>query len=210
MEINHLDKSINWKRLNEYVHESLKYDESGHDYEHIKRVLKNALAIAEKCLNVDYDVLVAACLLHDIANRDGKLIDHHLTSAGEAETIAPLIGFSELKTKKIKLAIEDHVSFAAAPFRLGGMQIESRIIKDAHSLDNLGSFGLVKRISLTIKERIPIFKSKEDKANQSVYGHIKFLLDLPNKMLTEEGKRLAEQRVEILKEFLNGLEREYE
>ncbi len=208
MELSHLDRNINWKRLNDYVKESLKYDENGHDYRHIRRVLKTALAIADECANVDYDVLVAACLLHDIANRDGKLKDHHLTSAEESLGITPLLGFNEAKTKKIKVAIEDHVAFAETINRPFGLQIESKILRDAHSLDNLGSFGLVKRINLCMKEKIPVFITPEDKVNESVYGHIKFLLSLPEKMQTDAGKKLADERVEILKVFLAGLEKE--
>lgn len=40
--------------------------DSAHDKEHIYRVLYNALDIASKEENVDYDVLICACLLHDI------------------------------------------------------------------------------------------------------------------------------------------------
>jgi uncharacterized protein len=210
MEISRLDRNINWKRLNDYVKESLRYDENGHDYQHIKRVLKTALAIADECANVDYDVLVAACLLHDIANRDGKLKDHHLASAEESSNIVPLLGFNEAKTKKIKIAIEDHVAFADTINRPFGLQIESKILRDAHSLDNLGSFGLVKRINLCMREKIPIFISPEDKVNDSIYGHIKFLLSLPEKMQTDAGKKLADKRVIILQEFLAGLSQEDE
>jgi uncharacterized protein len=204
----HLDKNVNWKRLNDYVKESLKYDENGHDYEHIKRVLKIALKIADSLSGVDYDILVASCLFHDIANRDGRLIDHHLASAEEAFAIAPLLGFSEEKARKIKIAIEDHVTFTNSPKRPLGMQIESQILRDAHNLDNLGSFGLVKRIILASKDKIPIFESKNDNLNESIYGHIKFLTNLPGEMLTQEGRKMAEERVKILREFVAGIEKE--
>ena len=41
--------------------------DSAHDKEHIYRVLYSALDIAQGEAGVDYDVLIAACLLHDIA-----------------------------------------------------------------------------------------------------------------------------------------------
>ena len=40
--------------------------DSAHDREHIYRVLHSALAIAKTEENVDYDILLAACLLHDV------------------------------------------------------------------------------------------------------------------------------------------------
>ena len=44
--------------------------DSAHDVEHIYRVLYNALQIAEGEENVDRDVLIAACLLHDIGRQE--------------------------------------------------------------------------------------------------------------------------------------------
>lgn len=39
--------------------------DSAHDKEHVYRVLYTALDIAEQEEPVDYDILIAACLLHD-------------------------------------------------------------------------------------------------------------------------------------------------
>jgi hypothetical protein len=61
-----------------------------------------------------------------------------------------------------------------------------------------------------MREKIPIFISPEDKVNDSIYGHIKFLLSLPEKMQTDAGKKLADKRVIILQEFLAGLSQEDE
>lgn len=44
-------------------------DDSAHDKEHVYRVLYHALRIAKMLHNVDYDVLIAACLLHDIGRK---------------------------------------------------------------------------------------------------------------------------------------------
>ena len=44
--------------------------DSAHDREHVYRVLANAMVIAQAQQNVDYDVLICACLLHDIGRRE--------------------------------------------------------------------------------------------------------------------------------------------
>ena len=44
--------------------------DSAHDKEHIYRVLYQALRIAQKEENVNYDVLICACLLHDIGRKE--------------------------------------------------------------------------------------------------------------------------------------------
>ena len=40
--------------------------DSAHDKEHVYSLLYNALSIADAEELVDYDILIAACLLHDI------------------------------------------------------------------------------------------------------------------------------------------------
>jgi len=54
--------------LEEYMLGSM--DDAAHDKEHIYRVLYNALEIAKTEKDVNYDVLIAACLLHDIGRKE--------------------------------------------------------------------------------------------------------------------------------------------
>ncbi len=45
-------------------------EDAAHDKEHIYRVLYNALDIAKTEKTVNYDILIAACLLHDIGRKE--------------------------------------------------------------------------------------------------------------------------------------------
>lgn len=45
-------------------------EDSAHDKDHIYRVLYNALRIAKTENGVNYDVLITACLLHDIGRKE--------------------------------------------------------------------------------------------------------------------------------------------
>jgi uncharacterized protein len=210
MKENNLDKSIDWKKLNTYVKESLKSEKTGHDYQHTKRVLKLAIDIADNSIGVDYDVLVASCLLHDIANRNGVINEHHVVGSEEAETITRLLKFEEEKIKKIKNTILDYATRNETSLENGlQLSMESKILRDAHDIDNIGSIGLIKVISRSLKKETPIFQSKDDILGNSIYGNIKFLLTFPEKMLTQYGKKIALERVAILVEFLKELEKEY-
>ena len=60
----------------EFVKDRLSGEGSGHDWWHIYRVWKNAIAISEGEENVDTQVVELAALLHDIA--DWKLHDGDL------------------------------------------------------------------------------------------------------------------------------------
>ena len=57
-----------YRVLEEYMLSCM--DDSAHDREHIYRVLYNALRIAKTEKDVNYDVLIAACLLHDIGRKE--------------------------------------------------------------------------------------------------------------------------------------------
>ena len=50
--------------LENYMHSCM--GDSAHDREHIYRVLAYALEIAQTEIDENYDILIAACLLHDI------------------------------------------------------------------------------------------------------------------------------------------------
>ena len=57
-----------YKKLENYMLLCMK--DSAHDKEHVYRVLYVALDIAREEKEVDYDVLISACLLHDIARQE--------------------------------------------------------------------------------------------------------------------------------------------
>ena len=54
--------------------------DSAHDREHVYRVLYSALEIASEEADADYDVLVAACLMHEIGRAE-QLSDPSLCHA---------------------------------------------------------------------------------------------------------------------------------
>ena len=72
-------------------------EESAHDKEHIYRVLNYCLYLAEGENNVDYDVLITAALLHDIA-RDGKRKDHAAVGSEMAKEYLSTIDFPKETT----------------------------------------------------------------------------------------------------------------
>ena len=61
-------KQETYNLLENYMLECM--GDSAHDKDHIYRVLYNAMDIAQAEQNVDYDVLICACLLHDIGRKE--------------------------------------------------------------------------------------------------------------------------------------------
>ena len=85
--------------------------DSAHDREHIYRVLHNALAIAKTEETVDYDILIAACLLHDVG-RPEQFADPKVchAEAGSEKAYGFLVanGFSPDFAEKVRSAILTH------------------------------------------------------------------------------------------------------
>lgn len=119
--------------------------DSAHDKEHIYRVLYNALEIAKSERNVKMDVLICACLLHDIG-RGEQYADPSLCHAqigGEkACTFLLEHGFSLDFAEQVRYCIKAH--------RYRGNNIpqtlEAKILFDADKLDAAGAMGIARTL----------------------------------------------------------------
>jgi len=207
MEYNQVLKDEKWQELLKITKEGLTNDKTGHDYEHTIRVLKNALLIS-RSYEVDYDILIASCLLHDIAYRNGRVNDHHLVGAKIAGEVLNELKFPKDKIKKVVIAIEDHVTHMVAAIRKNeDLQIESKILRDCDNIDAVGSIGLIRMISFCVSQGFPYF-SLEEGFNKSIYSGVNELTKWPAKMLTPEARKLGEERIKILQDFTEQLEKE--
>ena len=79
--------------IEEYMLECMQ--DSAHDKEHIYRVLYVALDIAEQERHVDYDLLIAACLLHDIGRRKGPYISYTCLKSSNSTTTKDTTSMNE-------------------------------------------------------------------------------------------------------------------
>ena len=167
-----------------------------HGYEHVMRVRKLALQIASRVPNADKEVVELAALLHDIGRNLYTPENHATRSAMIARELLTALGYPKEKLQRVVNAIEAH-SYS------GGAEpncIEGEILSDADKLDALGAVGLA---------RVFMYSGQTGRGLKDSIAHIKSkLLKLPNLMKTEEGKKLAQERVKLVKEFLKHLETE--
>lgn len=119
--------------------------DSTHDPLHIERVLYAALDIAQTLEPVRMDVLIAACLLHDIG-RERQFEDPSLCHARVGGDMA----YEYLLSKGWKPEKADHVRQCVAAHRYrGGAQpqsIEAKILYDADKLDVTGALGIARTL----------------------------------------------------------------
>ena len=120
-------------------------EDSAHDKEHIYRVLYNALRIAKKEKNVDYDVLICACLLHDIGRKEqfaNPELCHAIVGSEKAYSFLVGNGYEIQYAEKVKHCIRTH------RYRKNNLpeSLEAKILFDADKLDATGTMGIARTL----------------------------------------------------------------
>ena len=187
--------------------------DSAHDREHIYRVLYNALAIARTEENVDYDILIAACLLHDVG-RPEQFADPKVCHAqvGSEKAYAFLLGngFSADFAEAVRHCILTHRFRVSRPPR----SLEAKILFDADKIDVTGALGIARTLLYKGTMEEPLYLLDENGAvsngeNDPVSSffreyHFK-LKKLYDRFYTATGKAMAQERRKIAEDFYCAL-----
>jgi len=205
------DKTIN------FVRTTLQDAEGGHDWWHINRVFINAKLIAqtEAC---DMLTVELAALLHDIADSKFHNGDEEIgpTTAGN---FLSSINIDEAVIEHVQQIIR-HISFKSGFDKPAFRSIELDIVQDADRLDAIGAIGIARAFSYGGFKGREIYNpeiapnlnmSKEEyktSGSPSINHFYEKLLLLKDKMNTETGKRLAEQRHAFMLTYLEQFYRE--
>ena len=202
-----------YQRIENYMRASM--DDSAHDCEHVYRVLYNALEIA-KTEAVDYDVLIAACLLHDIGRidqiRDPSLC-HAEVGSEKAYRFLLDIGLDESFAGKVRHCILTHRFRKALP----PQTLEAKILFDADKLDVTGAIGIARTLMYRGTLTEPLYRILPDgrisdgseDIGHSFFREYKFKLEkLYDRFLTKKGAELAKERQAIAKAYYESLYRE--
>lgn len=191
-------------------------EDSAHDKEHIYRVLYNALEIAKAEDEVDYDVLIAACLLHDIGRREqfeNPTVCHAMVGGEKAHTFLNENGFNAEYSQKVKHCIQTH------RFRktMQPESVEAKILFDADKLDVTGALGIARTLMYKGNVAEPIYNllpsgeisDGEQDTAPSFFREYKFKLEkLYDKFYTTKGAQLAQERRGIAVAFYESLYQE--
>lgn len=202
-----------------FVKKKLENAEGGHDWFHIERVYRNALSIAdgEVC---DIDVVKLGALLHDIA--DSKFHDGN-------ETLGPKMAREFLASNDVDEATIQHViniienvSFKGGNTEKLFSSIELDIVQDADRLDAIGAIGIARAFNYGGFKNRPLHNpniapklhmSKEEYKNSqapTINHFYEKLLLLKDKMNTETGKQIAQERHRYMEGFLSQFYAEWD
>lgn len=187
--------------------------DASHDVDHIKRVMKNAKEIQKSEPAANEAVITLGVLLHDID--DPKYKSSHQLSAREILE----------KNGAEKELIEQVLACIASVSFSGGnaeeiTSIEGAILRDADRLDAIGAVGIARAFAFGGARGRKLYAYDEvargtmseaeyrEKETATVTHFYEKLLLLKDLMVTNEGKRLADERHQYMEGFLKQLAKE--
>ena len=191
-------------------------EDSAHDKEHIYRVLYNALEIAKTENNVNYDVLIAACLLHDIGRKEqfeNPALCHAIVGSEKAYQFLLAHGFEMSYAEQVKQCIKTH------RYRKNNLpqSIEAKILFDADKLDVAGAIGIARTLLYKGSISEPLYSvlpsgtvsTGENDITPSFFQEYKYKLEnLYSNFYTEKATTIAKETQYISMEFYNSLYQE--
>lgn len=190
--------------------------DSAHDKEHIYRVLYNALNIAKTESNVDCDVLIAACLLHDIARKEqfeNPQICHAMYGGEKAYNFLISNEFGAEFADKVKHCIQTHRFRKSNP----PQTVEAKILFDADKLDVTGAVGIARTLVYKGAVSDPLYNISDTgtvsdgsgDTSPSFFQEYKYKLEnMYSRFYTEKGAELAKSRQQAAVDFYNSLYKE--
>lgn len=203
----------------DFVKAELTEAESGHDWWHIYRVWQLSKHIAEK-EQVNLVVVELGALLHDIA--DSKF-------HGGDESIGPKMARNFLEKQAVEegviLQVENiirHISFKGGNHDQSYRSRELDIVQDADRLDAMGAIGIARTFNYggfknraiydpNIPPKLDMTKEEYKSSTAPTINHFyEKLLLLKDRMNTETGKLMAQQRHQFMELFLEAFYKEWE
>jgi uncharacterized protein len=192
-------------RVESWARERLEaHGTTAHGWLHVERVRRLAVTIA-RAEGVDPWLAELAALLHDVGRTvPGPGAEH---GARSAELSAPLLsdlGLAEAAREQVLHAVRWHNSTRADTPLLC-------VLRDADMLDGMGAIGLMRAFMST--HMLPPY-AREDLFEEShwppqyVADQVRFQMTWVERLNTETGRRLAQERLAFMRSFVAQLSRE--
>lgn len=185
--------------------------DSAHDWQHVERVRRNAIVLAEAA-GADRAVCELAALLHELFNypkghpdsrRSGEVCAQH------ARALLAAHGVDDGVTEAVAYAIAVH------PFSLGvtPTTLEARVLQDADRLDALGAIGIARCFATCADMRRPFYEPDDPwcearEPDDKLWGvdhFAKKLLKLEGIFHTERARETARARTRFMRDYLAQL-----
>lgn len=201
-------------QVQNYVKSHHEYDYSGHDFEHVKRVVHLAHKILVHEPLADAFVVELAAWLHDV--------DDYKQNNGEtnnAECLLKQLNVPDDIIQSILLAINS-IGFSKTGYDPQLPSLEAKILYDADKLDAIGASGIARAFAYGGNKCRPLFlpdifppatldleayrQNALSGNNHSIIHFFEKLLRLSSLMQTNTGQQLARERQQLMITFLKS------
>ncbi len=191
------------QQVEQIVRQRLAGQGAGHGFDHVERVLRSAREIQAQ-IGGERAVVELAALLHDLGDakfhagveRSGEFARDILSDLGEApDKIAHVVH------------IVDNISFRKGT-GAAELSLEGQIVQDADRLDALGAIGIVRTIEYGAVIGQPFCHSDRESGKTGIDHFYDKLFKLRNLMNTDAGRRMAIDREQFMRTFLDQFQRE--
>jgi len=202
----------------EYIKQEFSDDSSGHDWWHIYRVWQNAVTICNQ-EQADAFIVQLAALLHDLD--DWKF--------NESGNETPLRAKAWLDSFSLDPSVTDavcriiaHISYKGANVANKMDSLEGLIVQDADRLEAIGAIGIARAFAYGGYKNRPLydpdsppqmhasFEEYKNSKSTTINHFYEKLLLLKDMMNTNTAKRIAEQRHEVMVQYLSQFMNEWE
>jgi uncharacterized protein len=201
-----------------YIRREFSNDSSGHDWWHIHRAWKTALAICE-IEKADAFIVQLAALLHDLD--DWKFNDSGDETPLRARAWLDSCGVDPVTAEAVCDIIR-HISYKGAGVENSMTSLEGFIVQDADRLDAIGAIGIARTFAYGGYKDRPLynpdappkmhasFEEYKNSKSATINHFYEKLLLLKDRMNTATAKRIAEKRHEVMVIFLDQFMQEWE
>ncbi|KAK5987076.1 hypothetical protein PT974_11194 [Cladobotryum mycophilum] len=180
-------------KVTAYVEDFMSHYDPSHDFNHIRRVLHNALAIQAQTPGTNREIVRLAALLHDVGDRkyvkpgqDGeRLVCEVLLELGAPPALA-----EKIQAICLGVSYNGEVKDPARVRALIGEHPELAVVQDADRLDAIGAVGI---------GRVFTFGGARGRSLGNSMEHFDYkLVKLEAHMKTDAGRVMAKERTERL------------
>jgi uncharacterized protein len=209
--------ALNLEDVIGYAKECFATARGSHDWDHTERVYRLCMHIGQ-VEKADLEVLAIAAYLHDVGRSsedESKGTTCHATKGAEiATTLLATYPLSDERKQNVVHCIASH--------RFRGNQapetLEARTLFDADKLDSIGAIGIGRAFLFAGEVGAKLHNSEEDlrttrpyTEEDTAYREFKLKLSrIKDRMLTAEGRRIAEERDAFMERFFERFQQEYE
>lgn len=186
-----------------------------HDFDHVERVyyMAKRLAIQE---GADLEIVLAAALLHDVADSQAGTKEreqHHIASAEVAARVLAEEGWPQERTAAVQHCIRAH------RYRSTGERpqtLEAKVLYDADKLDVLGAIGVARTIAYSAQTGQPYYAppseqflktgvEMEGEPHSAYHEHLFKLSKIKDALFTASARAIAEERHRYLDDYFKRL-----